>query len=288
MKKQFSYLPYVGIDEYAYLGCIAADEPMAAEVADRLGARGFRFICDSCGGKFAQSPAAVAEAIAHCGGAVVFLSEKSMETLAFRNEINYLLSLRKPLICVKLGEYTLGHGLDMQLVNIKTISYTDPEETAEALVESGILTQEMMGEGMKKRDFNRKRLYIIAAMVAAAVLIFSLCVNAVIQKRISPAFVLQDVDGSEYVNISRYGDEGIAAMAGKSVRELDLSGGEFTSLMAMKDLCAEIVNASDIAADIPLWPLGQVQGLKTVKVDQQQLIYARDLCDAGITVVVVH
>ena len=288
MKTQFSYLPYSGASDFAYFGCSAADEPAAAAVADILVSRGFRLSCDSCGGKFAQSPSALAETIAHCGGAVVFLSEKSIESLAFRNVINYLLSLRKPLVCVKLGEFQLGYGLDMQLANIPMIALISPEETAEALMQSGVLSQTMVGEEMEKRNINRKRNYIITAMVAAAVLAFALYLGSVIRERTSAAYILQNTDGSKYVNIAKYGDEGIAAMEGKTVGELDLSGGTYTSLLNIKDVSAATVNVSDIPSNVALWPLVQVKGIETVKISQNQVIFARDLCNAGITVVVVH
>ncbi len=288
MKKQFRYLPYAGVGDFAYFGCDAADEPSAAAVAEILVSRGFRLSCDSCGGKFAQSPSALAETIAHCGGAVAFLSEKSIESLAFRNVINYLLSLRKPLVCVKLGEFQLGYGLDMQLANIPMIALSTPEETAEALMQSGVLTQTMVGEGMEKRNFNHKRNYIIIAMVAVTVLAFGLYLGSVIRERTSAAYILQNTDGSKYVNIAKYGDEGIAAMAGKTVGELDLSGGTFTTLLNIKGVSAATVNVSDIPSNVALWPLVQVKGIETVKISQNQVIFARDLCNAGITVVVVH
>ena len=288
MKTQFSYLPYSGASDFAYFGCSAADEPAAAAVADILVSRGFRLSCDSCGGKFAQSPSALAETIAHCEGAVVFLSNKSIESLAFRNVINYLLSLRKPLVCVKLGEFQLGFGLDMQLANIPVFTFSSPEKTAEALLQSGALTQTMVGEGMEKRNINRKRNYIIIAMVAVTVLAFGLYLGSVIRERTSAAYILQNTDGSKYVNIAKYGDEGIVAMAGKTVGELDLSGGTFTSLLNIKDVSATTVDVSDISQKVALWPLAQVNGIETVKISQDQVIYARDLCNAGITVVVVH
>ncbi|MDI9461372.1 MAG: hypothetical protein ACOX3P_06535 [Saccharofermentanales bacterium] len=288
MKKHFSYLPYAGIGDFAYIGCSPADEPAAAAVADILVSRGFRLSCDSCGGKFAQSPAALAETITHCSGAVVFLSEKSIESLAFRNAINYLLSLRKPLVCVKFGEFQLGYGLDMQLANIPVIALGSPEETAEALTKSGVLTQAMVGEGMEKRKFNRKRNYIIAAMVAVVVLVFALYVGSMIRERTSAAYILQNTNGSKYVNIAKYSDEGIAAMAGKAVGELDLSGGTFTTLLNIKEVSATTVNVSDIPSNVALWPLAQVKGIEIVKISQDQVIFARDLCNAGITVVVEH
>lgn len=288
MKKQFNYLPYSGVGAYAYIGCIPADESVAAEVADLLVSRGFRLSCDNCGGSFAQSPAAVAEAIARCSGAVIFLSKKSIESLAFRNVINYIFSLRKPFVCVKLGEFELGHGLDMQLANIPMISHTSAEQTAETLLQSGALMQSMVGEGMVQRSFNRIRSYIIISMIVAAVLIFALCVGAMIKERTSAAFVLQDTDGSSYVNISTYGDEGIAAMAGKTVGELDLSGGTYSSLSDMKNISASTVNVSGISPKISLTPLLQMNGLETVKLSQEQLIYAKDLFNSGLTVLVTQ
>jgi len=288
MKKQFTYLPYAGVGGYAYWSCIGEDEPIAAEVAELLAARSFRLYNDACGGKYAQSPAAVAEAIARCDGAVVFLSEKSIDSLAFRNAINYLLSLRKPLVCVKLGDFKLEHGLAVQLANIASVPYTTAEETAEALVQSGVLTQDMVGAGMEKRDFNRKRNYIMLAMVALAVTIFALSALLTVQKHRSPAYTLRDADGSDYVNIASYGDEGLTAMAGKTVGELDLTDGVFTSLAAAKDVSAATVNVSGVSAEVALWPLTQVQGIKTVKISQDQVIYAGDLCRAGLTVVVTR
>ncbi len=288
MKKHFNYLPYAGIGDFAYIGCSPADESAAAAVADILVNCGFRLSCDSCGGKFAQSPADLAETITHCSGAVVFLSEKSIESLAFRNAINYLLSLRKPLVCIKSGDFQLGYGLDMQLANIPVIALDNPEETAEALIQSGVLTQAMVGEGMEKRNFNRRRNYIITAMVAVTVLAFALYLGSVIRERTSAAYILRNTNGSKYVNIAKYGDEGIIAMAGKTVGELDLSGGTFTNLLNIKDVSATTVNVSDIPLNIVLWPLAQIKGIETVKISQDQVIYARDLCHAGITVVVEH
>lgn len=288
MKKQFRYLPYTGIGDFAYIGCGSVDESAAATVADILVNRGFRLSCDSCGGKFAQSPAALAETIAHCGGAVVFLSEKSIESLAFRNVINYLLSLRKPLVCVRLGEFQLGYGLDMQLANIPMLVLDSPKETSEALIQSGVLTQTMVGEGMEKRKFNRKRNIIMMAMVALTVLSFGLYLGSVIRERTSAAYILRNTDGSNYVNIAKYGDEGIVAMAGKTVGELDLSGGTFSTLLNIQEVSATTINVSDIPSNVALWPLLRVKGIQTVKISQDQVKYARDLCNAEITVVVEH
>ena len=288
MKKHFSYLPYSGVGDYAYFGCGAVDEPIAAEVLEILAVRGFNFSCDSIGSKLAETPEHRANSIANCSGAVIFLSEKSIEALGFRNAINYLLSLRKPLICVKIGNFKLGHGLDMQLANIPMISYDTADGTAEDLLQSGVLTYDMVGEPMERVINNRKRTYIILGMFITAIIIFALSVGAVIKKHNSAEYILSDADGSAYVNIAQFGDDGLTAMSGKSVDELDLSGGEYSSLTAIKNVSAKTVNVSDISPELALWPLTQVKGIETVKISQDQVIYGRELCNAGLSVVVTH
>lgn len=287
MTKYFSYLPYKGINSFAYFGCCKEDETIASELADALVAEGFRLYCDSCGSKYQNSAEETASALNSADSAIVFLSEKSVENLAFRNAINYLLSMRKKLVCIKLGDFSLSHGLDMQLANVKTISYTSIEETVSEVLETDVLTQDMIGEGMEKRVINRKRNFIMAGMIVAAVLIFVASAFTIIDKRTSAEYLFKDVDGYEYLNISKYGDEGIAALAGKRIEELDLSGGKYSNLAAVKNIKVKTINVADIG-ELALRPLRQVEGLETVKISQDQVEYAEDLFDAGLLIEIVH
>ena len=287
MTKYFSYLPYNGINSFAYFGCCKEDETIASELADALVAEGFRLYCDSCGSKYQNSAEETASALNSADSAIVLLSEKSVENLAFRNAINYLLSMRKKLVCIKLGDFSLSHGLDMQLANVKTISYTSIEETVNEVLETDVLTQDMIGEGMEKRVINRKRNFIMAGMIAVAVLIFVESALTIIDKRTSAEYLFKDVDGYEYLNISKYGDEGIAALAGKRIEELDLSGGKYSNLAAVKDIKVKTINVADIG-ELALRPLRQVEGLETVKISQDQVEYAGDLFDAGLLIEIVH
>lgn len=287
MTKYFSYLPYKGVNSFAYFGCSKEDEAIASELVDALVSEGFRLYCDSCGSKYKNSAEEIASALNSADGAIVLLSEKSVENLAFRNAINYLLSMRKKLVCIKLGDFKLSHGLDMQLANVITISYTSIEDVVNEILTSDVLTQDMIGEGMEKRVFNRKRNFIIAGMIAAAVLIFVVSAFTIIDKRTSPEYLFKDVDGYEYLNISKYGDEGIAALAGKRIGELDLSGGKYSNLAAVKDIQVKTINVADIG-ELALRPLRQIEGLETVKISQDQVSYAGELFDAGFLIEIVH
>jgi len=285
--KRFTYLPYGGSEAYAFLGCSAEDESVASKVAASLISRGVRLANHSCGGN-ADDPQKAADSIAHCSGAVIFLSEKGIRSLAFRNMVNYLLSLRKPLICVRIGDFPLAFGLEMQLANVPVVKLTTVEETSSQLLQSGVLTQEMMGMGMKKRSYTIKRGFIVGGMVLAACLIFAVCVLATVHERSSAAYQLQGVDGQAYVCISQYGEEGLLALSGKTVGELDLSGGSFSNLNAVENITAKTINVSDIPAGTVLRPLTKVNGLTTVKISQDQIVYAAELCDAGLTVLVIR
>ena len=287
MTKYFSYLPYKGVNSFAYFGCTKEDEAIASELADALVSEGFRLYCDSCSSKYKNSAEEIASALNSADSAIVLLSEKSVENLAFRNAINYLLSMRKKLVCIKLGDFKLSHGLDMQLANVKTISYTSIEDVVNEILTSDVLTQDMIGEGMEKRVFNRKRNFIMAGMIAAAVLIFVVSAVTIIDKRTSPEYLFKDVDGYEYLNISKYGDEGIAALAGKRIGELDLSGGKYSNLAAVKDIKVKTINVSDIG-ELALRSLRQIEGLETVKISQDQVSYAGELFDAGFLIEIVH
>jgi|GEM_PF-1381437 len=288
MKQHFTYLSYNGTDDYAYLGCFSAQEPLAAQVLALLACRGMRFSYAVTGGRETPDSEALAERIANCRAAILFLSPESLESLSFRNTVNYLLSLRKPLFCIKTADFPLSHGLEMQLANIPVTVFSTPEDTAEQLLQSGILTQDIVGPCMlQKTDTHRKK-RISAVMIAAFLVAFLACAAAAVAKKTSPATLLRDADGSSYLSISAYGDKGIDALADKSVQELDLSDGHFSSIDGIEKINIETVNVAGLPDKISLRPLLSVNGLQTVKIDQTQLIYARELYNAGLRVEIVR
>ena len=288
MNKVFSYLPYLGVNSFAYFGCTKDDEAIVSDIADTLISKGFRLYLDARGDKSEASAIELSKSIDTCDGAIVFLSKKSIESLAFRNIINNIVSINKPVIFVKFGEFDLAYGLDMQLANMNVISYINKTETTNALLDSGVLTQDMIGEGMEERVSNNKKYLIMVLMVFISVLILVISSISIINKRTSIEYKLKDANNMDYLNISSYGDEAIGVLKGKSFGELDLSGGEFTSLNGIEDIDIKVIDISDISKDISLLPLENIKGLEKVKISQNQINLIDRLYNLGIKVVITH
>ena len=288
VSKTFSYLPYLGVNSFAYFGCTKDDKAIASDIADILVSRGFRLYLDARGDKNEASAIELSKSIDTCDGAIVFLSKKSIESLAFRNIINNIVSINKPVIFIKIGEFNLAYGLDMQLANMNIISYTNKTETANALLDSGVLTQDMIGEGMEERVSNNKKYLIMVLMVFISILILVISAIGIINKRTSVEYKLKDVNNMDYLNISNYGDDAIGVLNGKSFGELDLSNGTFTSLNGIEDIDIKIINISDISQDISLLPLEKIEGLEKVKISQNQINLIDRIYDLGIKVIITH
>lgn len=285
--KTFSYKPYVGTDSFAFFGCTKEDEGIASNIADILIKKGFRLFLDARGDKHESSSIELSNSISNCSGAIIFISKKSIEALSFRNIVNNLISINKPLIVIRIGDFELTHGLDMQLANSNIISYSNINDTVESILESGVLTQSMIGEGMEELTTNNKKIMIMMAMILIGIVIFIISAVGIINKRTSPEYLLKGVNNLEYLNISKFGDSAITALEGRKFDELDLSSGKFSDLKGIEKISIKRINVSDIA-DISLKQLKNVQGLETVKISQDQIEYADELIDAGLRVVIVH
>lgn len=283
----FSYKPYTGSDSFAFFGCTKDDVGIASNIADVLVKKGFRFFLDTRGDKHESSSLELSNSINASDGAIVFISKKSIETLVIRNIINNLISLNKPLVVIKIGNFPLTYGLDMQLANSNIISYKNIKETVEDILKSGVLTQNMIGEGMEELTTNNKKIIIMVTMVIICVAIFVSLAIGIINKRTSPEYLLRDVNDLEYLNISSFDDSAITALEGKNFEELDLSGGSFSSLKGIENINVKRINVADIKG-ISLSELKNVQELETVMISLDQLEYADELYDAGLRVIIIH
>lgn len=288
MNKSFSYLPYTGVNSFAYYGCTNDDIGIASEIADALISKGFRLYLDARGNSKEVSSIDLSNSIIACQGAIIFLSSKSIESLAFRNVINNIVSIGKPVVFIKIGDFDLSYGLDMQLANSTIIKYTNVSSAVDALLDSNVLIQDMIGEGMVEASDNSKRLYIMIGMAIIALLIFVFSAISIINKRTSAEYILSDVNNVEYLNIAKYGDEAIEILSGRTITELDLSSGNFTSLDGVEKIKVNTINVSDLGKEVSLDVLKKVEGLKTVKLSQDQIQYANDLISKGIRVIITH
>lgn len=250
--KKLPYIPYSGAEKYAFFGW-NGDCPEAAQTAEKLMRRGVRLFWDDGTGGADR----VSRAIADGAACVFFLTEAGCRSKAFRNEINFALSLKKAVICVKLGDFSLADGLSMQLANVQCVPFSGGTESAEALLTSGVLTQDTMGGGMQAAKENRQK-PIMAAMTVLALCLFLAAAFFAVQLRTSPRYALRDADGSEYLNISRYGEEAFSCLEGFTIGTLDISDGEFDCTHGLEKIHVDTVrlNQNQLALASEIFPMG--------------------------------
>lgn len=250
--KKFPYIPYSGTEDYAFFGWSGAS-PEAVQTAESLIGRGARLYWDDGTG----AAEAVSGAIDGAAVCVFFLTEAGCRGKAFRNKINFALSLKKAVICVKSGDFPLSDGLSMQLANVKCISFTEGAQCAEALLTSGVLTQDIMGIGMRAVKASREK-PIIASMVALALCLFLGAASLAVQLRTSPRFALRNADGREYLNISGYGQAAFACLEGFTIGTLDISDGEFESIEGLEKMHVDTVriNQNQLALASQIYHMG--------------------------------
>ena len=287
--KQFAYQSYTGTEPFLLLKACKADMPYALSLGDKLVQEGVRVYLDVCDTADAQAPEQTADALQNCDRVIFLLSEKACESLEMRNAVNYALAIKKDLLCLKIDSAPLSHGLDMQLANVTTLPYDD-KTVMDALRTHECLTQNVIGEGMERKNVNRKKQYILAGI--AAVIVALLVVGGIFAKqRIdyyrSAEYVFRNADGSEYINIASYGSEGITALADKSVKELDLTNGGFTDLTGIGKISVETLNLAGNPDLTDFHEIFYCPGLNCLVVSQDMLKAVNNYPHDNIQVVVV-
>ena len=271
--KQFAYQSYNGNEPFILLKACKDDMSYALTLGDKLVHDGVRVFIDVCETRDSQAPEQTADAIERCDHAIFLLSEKACESLEMRNAVNYALEIKAKLICLKTDSAPLRHGLDMQLTNVPVLPYDD-ETVMDALRTHECLTQNVMGEGMELKNVNRKKQYVLASITAVMVIL--LVVGGIfVKQRVdyyqSAEYVFRNADGSEYINIAPYGEEGIAALADKSVKELDLTDGGFTNLDGISKVKVESLTLAGNPELKDFHEIFYCEGLQRLVVSQDML-----------------
>lgn len=288
--KAFAYQSYTGTEPFLLLKACKDDMSCALSLGDKLVREGARVFLDVCDTKESQLPEQTANAIERCDRAVFLLSEKACESLVMRNAVNYALEIKAPLLCLKTDSAPLSHGLDMQLANITMLPYDD-KTALDALCKHEFLTQNVIGEGMERKNVNRKKQAVLAVIVTAIVLL--LVAGGIFAKqRIdyyrSAEYVFRNADGSEYINIASYGADGITALAGKSVKELDLTNGGFTDLTGIGKISVETLNLAGNPDLTDFHEIFYCPGLNCLVVSQDMLKVINNYPRNNIRIVVVE
>ena len=274
--KKFAYKNYNGNEPFILLKACKDDKSYAYALGNKLVYNGVRVFMDVCGTRDSQDPEQTAKTIERCNLVIFLLSGKACDSLEMRNAVNYALEIKAKLICLKTDNAPLRHGMDMQLTNVTILPY-DEMTVIDALRTYECLTQDVMGKGMELKNVNRTRQYILSSI--AAVMVILLVVGGIfVKQRVDyhqsaeyVEYVFRNADDSDYINIAKYGKAGIAALANKSIKELDLTDGGFTSI----DGISKVKIKSLILAGNPgltdLHEIRDCDGLKRLVVSQDML-----------------
>jgi len=288
--RKYAYENYIGDGDFIFISCTKADRTKAVSLAENLAGDGIKVFFDIADEVKSKSPEKIAEAIDKCESGIFFISEKACENLAFRNEINYALEIKKDIFCISCDDKAFTHGLDMQLANIPQDTWEDTcyEELCGKLKEHQIITQDTMGGTPVKKNVNVTKQIVFAAIIVVAIALFIFGAIRIVENRVayyqSAEWILRDADGSEYLNISIYGEDGVKALQGKTIGELDLSGSNIEDLSGIAGINVNVVNVSDCANLHSLKPLMQCENIKTIKLSQDMLKYAYGLRGQGVEI----
>ena len=112
------YLSYKGPEPFVFIRAFKSEEKELNRIADELYLRKIRFFYDCVKGNNTHLPEEVAGAILNSELCIFILSAKAQDDLDLRNSINYALSLKKKVLCLKDEAFELLHGLNVQLANV--------------------------------------------------------------------------------------------------------------------------------------------------------------------------
>lgn len=303
---RYAYKNYIGNKDFVFARSVKSDETKASLIANALVEAGVKTFYDVQGKRDSEEPDTIAGAIEKSRTAVFFLSASSCESLEFRNNINYAFAIKKPIICIRLDKAEYKHGLDMQLANVQTIDLSDKfnapilstaekqsiaESAIENLKEFEAITQDVLGTVQEKRNVNLKKQLILIAIIAVALAAFSAGAYKIISERVayyrSAEYILRNADGSEYMNISKYGNEGLKTLSGKHIKELEFTGSSIDDFSPMSEISADIIDVYD-CDNADFSEIMKTKNLKTVRVIQNQLKYIYPYRKADVEVEVIR
>lgn len=275
--KSWKYKPYYGPDDFIFIRVHKKDEKLGLQIAERLLQRKIRVFFDRVDEAI---PEDVAAGILNCDKAIFILSKEACENLDMRNSINYAFKEKKKMYCIKDKDFTPTHGLDMQLANVDMIDTADADTIINELEKRGALTDDLKGEGLLyKEDDSRKRLSLI--VLGLTLFLFVIVSFFLIRNRLayvnSPEYLLKDVNGSEYLDISGFDERALKALKGMSIGTLNMDGMGIKDISDIVDINVKEVIISHNPEVSTLWYLKNCNGLKKVTVSENMLRYVRDL-----------
>lgn len=274
MYRTLYYQPYTGGEPYLFLRYDRSDRKAASEIINNLIERQFRTCYSEYSAKVVSDSEWLANRILSSGLAVFLISSASLNSLNFRNCINYALSQKKKVFCIYLDDEKPGYGFDMQLANVpgaKASQYENAAALCDEIVKSGLFLQDMRSEDAKiPIQRNRARTAATVSIVAILALFAIAVPMAIVRIEYvnSVAGQLEKLTQTDYLDLSAQKASTIELLPGKTIHVLVARNMGLTDIEALARVNCEELDLSGNPNVESLEPLLEIKNLKTVKVTQ--------------------
>jgi len=290
------YENYIGEEDYVFIECAACDEQCLVPLANSMAEHRIKTFFAVQGTKKTPDPKEIADAIEECESAVFYISEKACDSLEFRNSINYALEIKKHIIYICREDVKLTHGLDMQLANVPRIIISDGnaayDELSDKLTELEVITQDVLGGNPKQARVDNWKKILLTVLIVAAVIAFTVLAWIIIKDRVeyyqSAGWNLRDADGQTYVSLEGMDEEGIVALQGTTIGELDLRGSNIKNLDGIEKINVKILILGNCEGIDDMDSITKSESLTTVKLQQSEIQYVTELLDSDIDFEIIN
>ena len=278
--KHFKYISYGGPEDFIFIRCHLNDYNKALKLAERLADEKIRVFFDCADFKDEHRPDEVAGGILNAKLCVFYLSKQALEDLDFRNSINFALGKRMKVVCLREDEKEMGHGMDMQLANIRM--FKDTEELYDHIINNDEYYS-CRGEGqiLDQRGDKGK---VLALIMSALAIILALGLFIIINNRIgyyrSAEYLLGRIGDSEYLDFTSFRQDDLVYLKDKKIGFLNCADMDLNA----SDLIQELkIDKIDISGNVGIDVSGLCKNpnLKEVILSQDMLSQARQLSEAG-------
>lgn len=280
------YQAYQGPEDFVFIRGCKEDERLLNEITQKLIDRKIRVFYDLSSTKRSHSQEDIASAILNSSLCIFVLSKKAADSLDLRNSINYALSLKKDVVCIRKDEGELSHGLDMQLSNITFFRNSD--ELVEYIQKK---YESCIGEGqILSSDDKQKKVLAVALIALAGLLLLGsiMFISERIRYFNSAEYQLGKIDDVEYLDFTSFSQDDLVYLKGKKIDEINFKDMDIDSVKGIEEVQTETVDLSGNPRLKNVNPIIMSDTIKTVMISQDMIRIADTLYSAGIEVVVTR
>jgi len=287
---KYLYENYIGEEEFLFLRCANADKACAIPLANYLAEQGVKIFFDIQGNDTAVSAQKLAAALEKSSATIFFISGKACGQLEFRNSINYAAEIKKRIICISKENTKPSQGLEVQLENAEKIFFKgaeiDSQEMYDTLKAKEIITQAILGADprIKPPSAKKKRMLTIVIILVVATFSYLAWTTAVSRVRYykSAEWLLRDSNGKDYVSLQGAGEDGLRALRGMTIKELDMRKGDITDMEGIEDIHVSLLDLGDCSNIKNMDAIAKSKDLIRVRIPQDMVKYLEGMPQTGI------